>query len=195
MKTQIETEAKIKLSKKEFYDLNQKTWDIMGMEKTGGKGEEQINTYYEAGDGTIIRIREIKSKHFGPEFILNKKKKRKVETKYKSVEEKELNVWGYSDVRSSHHLPQQGMKNLMSFLGFKKILKYKKYRLNYKFGQDTIISFDHLKIPKNHQYYVEIEGHEENIEKVIRKLKIKSKSIEKRSYLEILTEGKYEENK
>ncbi len=73
------------------------------------------------------------------------------------------------------------VETILSFWGFKKFFSYEKERANFAWG-NCAVSLDKL----GADYYIEIEGEEAEINKVISRLNLEKKTLEKRSYLEIL---------
>lgn len=154
----IETEAKIKLSKKEV----KRVLGILGKPSFFS----QENMIYKIKKGACLRIRFEKNKT----IVTYKGKIRK--SKFKSRRELEFS------------LPGSHKDRILRLLGIinSKYFFYRKYRANFTLNHCTI-SID--KLP-NKQIYIEIEGNIKNINKNLKTLKLQSKSLEKRSYMDIL---------
>lgn len=177
MDNKIETEAKIELKREEYYDVNTKAFQLASKSRPvflyrHEPKIEQTNRFYDL-NGKILRVRYEKIWD-SPRWIVRKKLTWKnpidSSSKYKEVEEIERDASEIND-----------LEKVIGLLG-KKVFEYNKERQNYRFN-DCIISLDVLKIDR---YFVEIEGKEKKIDKVIKLLGLKDKPLEKRSYVEIL---------
>lgn len=157
MKTKIETEAKIKLSQNSF----KKTIKNLGKPKF----IKQRNDFFMDSSGKIVRLR-----YENDAVILNRKIDINLPSDFKSKKEEEISPSG------------NDLGEILVFLGFRKFFSYTKERANFDRNK-CIISLDKL---SGNQYYIEIEGEEDNIKEVISKSSLKEKHLEKRSYLEIL---------
>lgn len=162
MKSEIETEAKIKVNKLMF----DKMISVLG------KADfiVQRNDFFQNLQGDLIRLRFERGT-----IVLNRKTKVNYFTKFKSKKEEEINFFN-----------KEG-ENVLLFLGFKKIFSYVKERANFNLN-NCIISLDKF---ENNKYFIEIEGEEKYIEEIINQLNLNSQILEKRSYLEILREEKW----
>ena len=152
----IETEAKIKLNREEFDKLIK----ILGKPAFF----PQKNTIYKLKEG-MFRIRE----ENGKRIITYKGELKK--GKFKSLEEVEFKT--DSDVDK--------LKRFFSVLGHKETMFIEKQRANYNYV-GCVVSLDIL---NGNNYFIEIEGKIENIEKCLKKLGLQDKKFEKRSYMEI----------
>ncbi|MBU0958756.1 MAG: class IV adenylate cyclase [Nanoarchaeota archaeon] len=152
----IEVEAKIKLSKEEFDRLS----DLLGEPDF----VNQKNFIYNLPVG-MVRIREIEGKR-----IVTYKGDIEGE-KFKSLEEVEFET--YSDLEK--------IRRFFNVLGFKETLVYEKKRADFNF-ENCVVSMDIL----GEDYYVEIEGKEEDIKRCLERLELENKKTEMRSYPEIV---------
>lgn len=155
----IENEVKIEVNKETFCNV------LSNFSKSDFR--RQKNIFFRNSLGEIIRLR-----YEEENIILTSKKKIRDQDKLKISEEYEINL-----NRSS----EKSINDLISFFGFKKIFSYTKYRRNISF-HECVISFD--KTGKN-CFYIEIEGEEEKIWSIVKKLGLEDMIFEKKSYLEI----------
>ena len=156
MIVKIETEAKIKLP----YCTFEKIKNILGEPEFF----KQTNYYFQNSLDKIIRLR-----YENNQVMLNRKTKIENCSKFKSEKEEEILILSNEP------------EKLLSNLGFEKIFCYTKERANFNLN-NCIISLDKLE----NQYFIEIEGKENDIETVIDELEMRNECFEKRSYFEIL---------
>ncbi|MBI2045650.1 class IV adenylate cyclase [Candidatus Pacearchaeota archaeon] len=153
----IETEAKIKINEKEFKNLIK----ILGKPVFFF----QENIIYRLNNG-MVRVRE----ENGERIITFKGKRRK--SKFKSRSEIEFKTDSGADT----------LRCFFESFGLSKPFIYSKRRANFNFGK-CVVSLDIL---KGKDYFIEVEGKKENIEKCLKMLGLEKNKIEKRSYPEIL---------
>ena len=153
----IETETKLKISKKEFNCLKK----ILGKPKFF----LQKNVIYRFKEG-MFRIREENGKR-----IVTYKGKRK-KSKFKSRKEIEFETDSNTNT----------LKSFLESFVFSKPFVYSKKRANFKHGECTV-SLDILNI---RDYFIEVEGREKDIERCLKELGLEKKKIEKRAYQDIL---------
>jgi|GEM_PF-2180486 len=186
MTTRIETEAKIELMKDKFENLKLFTGKIVTelyqwLDPWKPK-EDQINTFYRNGKD-ILRVRESSYFRNGSlrykSVFLTCKTPSEDSSKYKSNNEKEIQF-------SSDYKRQ--ILSVLDLLNLKQFFSYRKFRTDCNL-ENCVVSFD--EIPDYSRYFIEIEGEEKDISKVIGKLGLQDKQTEKRSYLEILSGDKY----
>lgn len=151
----IEKEAKIKLTKEQFYDL------LSSLPKS--KANKQLNIFFMNCHNEMIRLRIENLKN-----ILTIKKPIASENLFKYNYENEIEV-------------DDSISKVLEFLEFREVFSYKKDRINI-FMNNCIVSFDKF---DSNDFYVEIEGDDDNIWIVIKKLGLEDLEIEKKSYLEI----------
>ena len=151
MTIKIETEAKIKIHYSTFKRLKNRL----------GTSEffKQTNYYFQNSLDEIIRLRCENN-----QVILNRKTKIENCSEFKSEKEEEILI--------SINDPEK----LLSYLGFERIFCYTKERANFNLN-NCIISLDKLE----NQYFIEIEGKENDIETVIDELEMRNECFEKRS--------------
>ena len=162
MTTKIETEAKINLNEKEFYKLYN--------DFNSPKFFDQTNLFY-SQNGLLCRIRSEKGK-----IILNNTGTVNPNVKFKSTQETEIEI------------SKGNAEEFLTLYGFKKYFSYSKLRAEINLD-NCILALDIIPQNSLKKYYIEIEGDEDNIEKIIQKLHLQHKSLEKKSYLEILSGG------
>jgi predicted adenylyl cyclase CyaB len=153
----MELEAKILLEKDEMQRL------IALLGEANFIGQENI--LYKTSNG-FVRIRTEGEK------VLVTAKGRRLRGKYNSREEIEFEP----------DLEKDEVLKLFSIIGLGQGFYYTKKRANYTLD-NCIVSLDIL---NDDQRYVEIEGSNKGIQRVIEKLGLADKEIERRSYLEIL---------
>lgn len=151
----IEKEAKIKLTKEQFYDL------LSSLPKN--KANKQLNLFLMNRYNEMIRLRIENLK-----YTLTIKKPIASENLLKYNYENEIEV-------------DDSISKVLEFLEFREVFSYKKDRTNISMN-NCIVSFDKF---DSNDFYVEIEGDDKNIWIVIKKLGLENLEIEKKSYLEI----------
>ena len=151
----IEKEAKIKLTREQFYDL------LSSLPKN--KAKKQLNIFLINRHNEMIRLRIENLKN-----ILTIKKPIASENLLKYNYETEIEV-------------DDSISKILEFLEFKEVFSYTKDRTNILMN-NCIVSFDKF---DSNEFYVEIEGDDANIWIVIKKLGLEDFEIEKKSYLEI----------
>lgn len=166
METKIETEAKIKISRDSFG----KIWEVLNQPKFIA----QKNDFFRNPLGELIR-----SRFEDGVFILNRKTDVNTPTDFKSKKEEET------------FLCSKESEEILLFLGFEKFFSYEKERANFDWN-GCIVSLDKL---EQDQYYIEIEGEEDKIKEIICQLSLEEKPLERKSYLEILSEKREREIK
>lgn len=127
----------------------------------------QQNKFYSTKNG-FLRIRTEGSNSF---FTY---KGQRQEGKYNSRIEIEVKVDNFDN-----------LEKILDYSGFKKGFSYEKNRASLNLN-NCIVSLDSL---NNGDFYLEVEGSEENIEKTLGYLSLSDKKIENRSYQEILRGG------
>jgi predicted adenylyl cyclase CyaB len=163
----IETEVKIKIGKKEFDERVKQLWKDNLSEP---RFIAEHNDFYEVPRG-FLRL-----KRFGNWLKVTFKGPRQDSDEFNSREEIEFHypVWQYD-----------GIKYFYEAMGLKKCFQYVKQRADYIFDDGPVASFDIL---PNGDRYIEIEDSEETIRNIVSLLKLQDFPIEKRSYLELLTQ-------
>ncbi|VVB77734.1 CYTH domain protein [uncultured archaeon] len=161
----IETEAKIRLSEKEFNDL---------YEKLGSPDFILQKNWGYFFDENMLRIREEDEKRY---VTLKRKSLEKKANGYNSREEIEF---GISDIEAA--------KKVFEIFGLPAECYYEKKRATVN-KKDCVICFD--KINEN-QYFIEVEGEEKDIERILKEFNLESKPIETRNYFQII-KGGYQE--
>ena len=161
----IETEVKLKTNKKEIERIGERL----------GKPAffNQKNLFFKingGNEGGFLRIRDEKGRR-----VVTTKGKR-LDGVFNSREENEL----------STNLDFEQLACFFEDWGFKKILMYEKQRAEFELNE-CVLAVDIL---PNSETYLEIEGSEENIHKNMKLLGLDYCKIERRSYLEILGNGK-----
>lgn len=164
----LETEVKVRLSKREFDKRVKQLWtDSLGEPQFIG----ELNDFYNVPNG-FLRL-----KRFRDIIKVTFKGPRQDSNEFNSREEIEFDypLWQYDEI-----------KRFYEALGLKLHFQYTKQRANYFFDDGPIASFDIL---PNGERYIEIEDSEETIRNVVSLLKLQDFPLEKRSYLEILKDG------
>ncbi len=156
----IETEAKIRLNKKEFEILSK----ILGnpyflLQKNWG---------YLLSNG-LIRIREE-----GKNKFLTFKKSNQKKQAYNSREEIEFRIANAKLIRRIFHLMNLG-----------KEYYYKKKRATTQI-ENCVICLDNI---SEKGYFLEVEGKSKNIRNVLKKFRLDKKPVERRNYFEIVKNG------
>lgn len=151
----IEKEAKIKLTREQFYDL------LSSLPKN--KAKKQLNIFLINRHNEMIRLRIENLKN-----ILTIKKPIASENLLKYNYETEIEV-------------DDSISKILEFLEFKEVFSYTKDRTNILMN-NCIVSFDKF---DSNEFYVEIEGDDANIWIVIKKLGLEKLEFDNRSYLEI----------
>ena len=161
----IETEVKIKLSKRDFDKRINQLW-ILGLSEPRFISEH--NEFYEVPRG-FLRLRRYEDR-----VAVTFKGNRQESNKFNSREEIEF------------HYSMSDYSKLNAFfegMGLKKSFAYTKQRALYHFDDGPIASFDIL---PNGDRYIEIEDSEETVTNIVNLLELQTFPLEKRSYLELL---------
>jgi adenylate cyclase class IV len=123
----------------------------------------QKNIYLKDNKGNLIRVRYENNR-----IILNRKKDANLNTPFKAKQEEECAVKDLFDV--------------LRFLGYEKVLSYEKKRADIRL-HSCIVSLDIL---PDRSCFIEVEGNENNIKKVLSHLELNNHVLENKSYFEIL---------
>lgn len=169
----IETEVKIPVDEKTFERALEELWrfEILVYQiKPEFKMEK--NVFYKVPAG-FLRLRS-----YADSVSVTYKGKREDSEKLNSREEIEFKY-------PERDFDKLGL--LLSRIGLEKEIEYQKQRANFYFRDGPIVSFDIL---PNGQRYIEIENTPEKIENIVSRLDLQNHPREKRSYLEIIKDGK-----
>jgi len=163
----IETEAKIRVSEEDFNSRIKQLW-IDNLSEPVFIPEH--NEFYEVPRG-FLRL-----KRFGEIIKVTFKGPRQESNEFNSREELEFH----------YPLGQYGeLKRFYEAIGLKRHFQYTKQRADYVFDDGPVASFDIL---PNGERYIEIEDSEESVRNIVSLLNLQNFPLEKRSYLEILTQ-------
>jgi predicted adenylyl cyclase CyaB len=170
-KKNLEVEVKIPVSLKVFDGVVKKLWENSEPEFC-----EEKNIFYKVPSG-FLRLRK-----FGEDVKVTYKGKREKSEEFNSREEIEFD-YGIDDFEK--------LQLLFSRMGMKRDIEYTKRRANYLFGDGwdghATISLDVLEDGKR---FIEVEDKPEVITNVLKYLELNKFPRERRSYLQIVKDGK-----